>query len=161
MDLTVAPDRHQRVVLNGSHSKWLPVRSGVSQGSVLGPVLFVIYINDIDEGLCSELLKFADDTKLFRHIKSKQDADKLQADLRRLYKWSTDWLMLFNADKCVHYEYNNPQHKYFMGDEGIGTSCEEEDLGLLINDKLDVSSQCAKAAKKANSILGMMSRSIK
>jgi hypothetical protein len=76
------------------------VKSGVPQGSVLGPLLFLIYINDIDDSICSNLLKFADDTKVFRVVQTKNDIDKLQNDLWNLGKWSQERLMLFNVDKC-------------------------------------------------------------
>ena len=66
-------DREQRVVLLGRHSKWIKVKSGVPQGSVLGPLLFLIYINDIDDSVCSKLLKFADDTKVFSVVSTKDD----------------------------------------------------------------------------------------
>ena len=93
-------NREQRVVLLGKSSKWVKVESGVPQGSVLGPLLFLIYINDIDECVNSKLLKFADDTKVFRVIASPEDITRLQEDLVNLGKWSKDWLMLFNVDKC-------------------------------------------------------------
>ena len=93
-------DRQQRVVVNGAQSEWSGVKSGVPQGSVLGPLLFIIYINDIDEDILSLVLKFADDTKVFRKVKTPADARALQDDLDRLYRWSDDWQMLFNIDKC-------------------------------------------------------------
>ena len=96
-------ERKQRVVLNGSCSDWAPVPSGVPQGSVLGPLLFIIFINDIDTAMdvvhCW-LLKFADDTKGIHKVDNKDDADKLQNDLDKLYQWSCDWQMLFNLEKC-------------------------------------------------------------
>ena len=71
-------DRKQRVVVGGCESEWLPVKSGVPQGSVLGPLLFIVYINDIEDGVTSSVLKFADDTKIFRAIKSEEDVVQLQ-----------------------------------------------------------------------------------
>ena len=88
----------QRVVVNGKPSEWSPVRSGVPQGSILGPVLFVIFINDLDEGVRNHILKFADDTKLFSQVSTNEDAEKLQKDLSILNEWSNEWSILFNAD---------------------------------------------------------------
>ena len=84
-------------------SEWIRVSSGVPQGSVLGPLLFVLYIkyiNDIDDHVVSKLSKFADDTKLFKAVTSLHDVDVMMNDLENLCKWSQDWLMLFNYDKC-------------------------------------------------------------
>ena len=82
---------------------WADVLSGVPQGSVLGPLLFVIFINDIDKGLNCRLLKFADDTKLSELVSSVEEIDKIREDLVKLSSWSAEWLMLFNIDakfKC-------------------------------------------------------------
>ena len=98
-------DRRQRVNINGKTSKWADVLSGVPQGSVLGPLLFLIYINDIDDGIISKIWKFADDTKICKNIKNERDVEILRNDLKQLYKWSEDWQMLFNLDKCVCYTY--------------------------------------------------------
>ena len=89
-------DRRQRVVVNGEVSNWKAVLSGVPQGSVLGPILFLIYINDLDDDITSKVLKFADDTKVFRKIKSDADRQHLQDDLNKLIEWSEKWQMLFN-----------------------------------------------------------------
>ena len=75
--------------------------SGVPQGSVLGPVLFIVFIDDIDEGIRSTVLKFADDTKLVARVGSEEDRERLRQDLIELFKWSEDWQMLFNLDKCA------------------------------------------------------------
>ena len=91
----------QKVVLNGSSSGWSSVSSGVPQGSVLGPLLFIIFINDIDNAVDVVhwlLLKFADDTKGLHVVDSAADAVKLQSDIDSLFKWSVDWKMLFNLD---------------------------------------------------------------
>ena len=87
-------DRRQRVVVDGEVSNWKSVLSGVPQGSVLGPILFLIYINDLDEDITSKVLTFADDTKVFRKIKSDTDRQQLQDDLNKLTEWSEKWQML-------------------------------------------------------------------
>jgi len=86
-------NRLQQVVVNGSYSEWLPVYSGVPQGSVLGPLLFLLYINDLHEAVqYSELNTFvADDVALYKEIKSYADCDLLQEDLNNVYFWSTCW----------------------------------------------------------------------
>ena len=83
-------DRKQRVVINGKCSRWSYVTSGVPQGSVLGPLLFVIYINDIELGIVSNIPKFADDIKLFCKVCNEERGEQLRADLRKLYEWSVD-----------------------------------------------------------------------
>ena len=94
--------RKQRVVVEGEESSWRPVISGVPQGSVLGPILFLIYINDLENEIGSNILKFADDTKMFRRVESQEDRHQLQSDLNKLVK-SEKWQMLFNKDKCKCY----------------------------------------------------------
>ena len=93
-------NRKQRVVLNGCFSEWRDVVSGVPQGSVLGPLLFIIYINDIDDCVAGRILKFADDTKIYHTMYSEEDVRALQLDLCNVVEWSKEWQMLFNADKC-------------------------------------------------------------
>ena len=80
-------------------------------------ILFVIYINDIDLGFASNILKFADDTKLFCKVGNEERCEQLRADLRKLYKWSVNWQMLFNLEKCkiMHFGYNNPQNTFLLG----------------------------------------------
>ena len=92
-------DRRQRVVVDGEVSSWKPVLSGVPQGSVLGPILFLVYINDLEERVTGNILKFADDTKLFRKTKEIGDKQKLQDDIDKLVRWSEKWQMLFNFGK--------------------------------------------------------------
>ena len=86
--------------MNGSTSDIAPVISGIPQGTVLGQVLFVIYINDLLDEISSDGLMFADDTKIFRQIASQEDAVELQSDLQKLQEWSNIWLLQFNAEKC-------------------------------------------------------------
>ena len=92
--------RTQRVSVNGVLSDERPVASGVPQGSVLGPLLFLLYINDIADNLETSLLFFADDSKLSKHISTQDDIDALQRDLLRLEDWSSKWLLRFHPDKC-------------------------------------------------------------
>ena len=93
-------DRRQRVVVDGEVLNWKSALSGVPQGSVLGPILFLIYINDLDDDITSKVLKFADVTKVFRKIKSDADRQHLQDDLNKLTEWSEKWQMLFNFGSC-------------------------------------------------------------
>jgi ribonucleases P/MRP protein subunit RPP40 len=113
--------RKQRVVLNGSFSDWIEVLSGVPQGSVLGPLLFLIFINDIDMAAAGAeiLVKFVDDTKVGQTIRS--DRAALQEALDRLCSWSDVWGMSFNVGKCkvMHFGRNNPQHEYSMNGEKL------------------------------------------
>ena len=93
-------DRKQRVGLGGCWSEWCRVLSGVPQGSVLGPILFLIFIDDLDDGLSSTILKFADDTKIYGGVDSWEDRNRLQRDLERLVEWADRWQMSFNVEKC-------------------------------------------------------------
>ena len=155
-------DRRQRVVVDGEVSNWKSVLSGVPQGSVLGPILFLIYINDLDDDITSEVLKFADDTKVFRKIKSDADRQHLQDDLNKLIEWSEKWQMLFNFGKCkcLHTGHGNENAQYTMGGTVLNTTVKEKDLGLTISADMKVSEQCGIAAAKANQILGLIRRNI-
>ena len=113
-----------REVINGKFSQWSDVLSDVPQGSVLGPILFIIYIDDIDLGINGRILKCADDTKLFTNVGNTEDILRLRNDLHKLCKWSADWLMLFNVDKCkvMHFGYNNTLTSYYI-DNTVLPSC--------------------------------------
>ena len=155
-------DRRQRVVVDGEVSSWKSVLSGVPQGYVLGPILCLVYINDLEEGVTGKILKFADDTKLFRKVKEIGDKQNLQDDIDKLVKWSEKWQMLFNFGKCkcLHTGSGNTGMNYEMGGTILSKTVKEKDLGVTMNANMKVSEQCRIAASKGNQVLGMIRRSI-
>ena len=93
-------DRTQRVVLNGKRSQWIPVQSGVPEGSILGPLLFACYVADIHHHIETNCIAYADDLKLYHRISSPADVLSLQSDLDRLHLWSNTWRLRLNPSKC-------------------------------------------------------------
>ena len=152
--------RKQRVVLNGKCSDWQNVTSGVPQGSVLGPVLFLIYINDLDENIKCKLSKFADDCKLAKKITTVSEQKELQNDLNTLGEWGVDSDMLFNIDKCkvLHIGNNNVQATYTMNGVQLASVEQEKDLGVVISKDLKPSKQVSEVVKTANKLIGLIGR---
>ena len=132
------------------------------QCDILGPILFLVYINDLEEGVTGSILKFADDTKLFRKTKDIEDKHILQDDIDKLVKWSEKWQMLFNFGKCkcLHTGPGNPGMNYEMGGTILSKILKEKDLGVTMNANMNVSEQCRIAASKGNQVLGMIRRNI-
>ena len=88
------------MVINGVKSQWGAVKNGVQQGSVLGPILFLIYVSDISDDVSSNVILFADDTKLYSRVERQENCHTLQEDINKLVNWSEKWLMRFNTEKC-------------------------------------------------------------
>lgn len=158
-------NRRQRVIINGEASGWRHVTSGIPQGSVLGPVLFICYVNDMPEVVSGLIKIFADDTKIYSVVKDDGSYENLQKDLLSLQQWAYKWQMRFNAGKCkcLHLGTKNKLYEYKMNEGGIEviletTKC-EKDLGVFIEPDLNFSQQCTKAANKATQLVGMIRRS--
>ena len=155
-------ERKQRVCINGVCSGWREVVSGVPQGSVLGPVLFLIFINDLDKDVANDILKFADDTKLFGRTGGVLGSETIQDDLERLYRWSTEWQMLFNITKCkvLHFGRNNANQIYYLNGIRLEECDSERDLGVETMSNLKASTQCRNACAKSIKVLGMINRTV-
>ncbi|PKU39890.1 rna-directed dna polymerase from mobile element jockey-like [Limosa lapponica baueri] len=154
--------RAQRGVISGAESSWSPVTTGVPQGSVLGPVLFNIFINDLDDGTQCTHSKFADDTKLGGVADTPEGCATIQQDLDRLECWAERNVTKFNKGKCraLHLGRSNPMNQYKLGVDLLETSSAERDLGLLVDNKLTMRQQCVLVAKKANGILGCIKKTV-
>jgi hypothetical protein len=155
--------RKQRVVMGEVVSDWKDVLSGVPQGSVLGPLLFIIFINDLPDVVKSLCKLFADDTKLIATISNPNDLTILQNDVDNLVEWADNWLMSFNEEKCKFMTFNKRQlviDLKMKGEPLISTE-KERDLGIYISSDLKWGYQASLAANKARSVLGQLSKCFK
>jgi hypothetical protein len=149
--------RTQTVVVHGEKSEKGNVDSGVTQGTVLGPPLFTIHIDDIYDfvRLIEILKKFADDTKGLKLIQSIRDREALQRTLDELCRWAEMWGMQFNVEKCkiMHVGRTNPKYDYTMHGINLKVVTEETDVGVIVQDNLKPGKQCQRAANVAYGVL--------
>ncbi len=159
--------RRQRVLVNNIPSREERVTSGVPQGSVLGPVLFLIFINDLPDALDVAVRIFADDTKIFQEVNEKEDQLILQDNLHKLEEWAERWQMRFHPQKCtvMHIGKDIEEFQYTMKTDGqnvnLKYTTEEKDLGVLTDNLLQFEQHCETAVNKANRILAVIRRSFK
>ena len=156
-------NRQMRIIVEGEASEEATVHSGVPQGTVLGPLLFLCHINDLPDRVRSSIVRlFADDCLLYRTIRNAQDHLLLQEDLRQLETWAADWGMLFNASKCYILSINSKSSYYYQLNN---TTLKHVDnnpyLGLLISKDLKWATHIEKICKKASSTLGFIQRNLR
>ena len=158
-------NRTQRVMIEGTQSETAPVTSGVPQGSVLGPLLFLCYINDLPTCVSSDIRLFADDCLLYRTIHSQQDAVILQEDLNMLQQWEAKWLMSFNPGKCEVLRVTNKRKHiihthYKIHGMILDTVDKTKYLGVTIQSKLNWKPHIHNITKKANSVRAFLQRNL-
>ena len=157
-------NRTQTVLVDSAHSDPSPVLSGVPQGTVLGPLLFLIYINDISSNLSpgTSLRLFADDSLLYRQISSPADQAILQSDLNTLQTWEANNKMEFHPQKCQVIQITNKKEKlnhiYKIHDTPLQPANAAKYLGITIDNKLNFNTHISEITKKANSTLPFISR---
>jgi len=162
--------RKQRVKLNGKLSEWNAVLSGIPQGSILGPLLFIIFINDLPD-FCehsTDIYLFADDAKIYKHVHTPFDQQLLQYSVDKLQQWSDIWNLKLNVNKCkvVCYRRNRPtEGNYYMKISDTNLILEEldsfKDLGVIFDNQLSFHQHCYDKINKAYSILGIIRRNFK
>lgn len=157
-------NRQQRVVLSGGQSSWLPVVSGVPQGTVLGPLLFLLYINDITSDISSEIRLFADDCILYRQIRQPADCSILQSDIDKLHGWSQIWQMTFNSKKChilsVSRQRKKPLLHYTLGQDLLTVVDSYPYLGVTISNDLRWHQHIDNISAKATRTLNFVRRNV-
>jgi hypothetical protein len=155
----------QRNVVEGQISDQLPVLSGVPQGSVLGPCLFLAYINDLPETVKSKTRLFADDTIVYLTIKGQTDADRQQDDLHKLEVWERDWAMEFNQDKCevlrITRKKNPTIFPYTFHNKTLKSAESAKYLGVTISKDLNWTQHINNITSKAKQSLRFIQRNVK
>jgi hypothetical protein len=156
--------RNHRVRVNGSYSEEADVLSGIPQGSVLGPTLFILFINDLPGCTTNEVYLFADDTKIFSPITSDKEVTALQKDIDECLKWSKKWLLEFNKDKCKVLDISTRprgQHAYHMQGTVLSHIAVEKDLGVEMDTHLKYDQHISSKAKKANALVAVIRRAFR
>jgi hypothetical protein len=157
--------RSQRVTVRGEKSDWRTVTSGVPQGSVLGPILFLVYVNDMFTGVESYMSMFADDAKLMRRVVTDEDCRILQEDLNRLQRWSEKWLLEFNTSKCKVMEMGlgdrRPKGQYTMKGNSLPVTTRERDLGVDVTPNLSPEAHINRITTAAYSTLAKVRTSFR
>ena len=151
--------RYQRVQLRNGGSSWTKVISGVPQGSILGPTLFLLYINDLPDHVHSQIKLFADDTKIYRNIFNISDCHSLQNDLAAMAEWSRQWLLSFNETKCVVLRLRKTlEFIYSLNSTPLNEVPHQKDLGVHISNNLHPRHHILEITKSANKRLGLIKR---
>ena len=149
--------RTQQIVLEGVSSSSITVTSGVPQGAVLGPLHFILYLNDLPEGISSQVLLLADDCILYREINTLIDCQYLQKDINTLCNWKCKWQMKFNIDKCyimhVTHKRNPLLMTYKVNGRPLEATAGHTYLGIGINNKLSWAEHISNTVSKANKVL--------
>ena len=162
--MALLSNRQQAVVVNGSQSSWKDVTSGVPQGSVIGPALFLLYVNDIHTNIKSTTRLFADDGIVYREIKTEMDHKTLQEDLDTLSQWSKTWLMGFNIGKCAVLTVTRKRKPsictYHLVGECIPRVDQYKYLGVTISKDLRWNTHCQQIRNKASRTLGFLRRTL-
>ena len=157
-------DRRQRVVLDGQCSDWIPVKSGVPEGSVCGPLLFICFTADLPALIQTNCIMYADDIKLYHRINSHSDTHALQADLDRLSTWSATWRLKLNPAKCHTISFSLRKTPvlatYTLAGTTLQRRTETRDLGVILDTKLTFATHVDLTLAKANRMLGLILRSM-
>ena len=155
-------ERKMRVVVDGEMSSYTHVVSGVPQGTVLCPLLFLCHINDLPDNISSQVRLFADDCLLYRPIKSRRDHYLLQQDIHNLESWATKWGMRFNSKKCyVLSNKSKSSHMYTINDNILQQVQNSRYLGVTISDDFKWGTHIQSMTAKASSLLGLLKRNLK
>ena len=153
--------RAQRVVINGEASDWAEVTSGIPQGSVLGPLCFLIYINDLPGSVQNSIKLYADDAKLYGQVDSQEQSAALQRDLEAIQDWTKRWQLPLNTQKCkvLHLGSRNQARQYILEGNVVQETDAEKDLGVIVDKTMKFHEQNASSVKKANKLLGIIKKS--